>query len=137
MPPHRSNAGMTLMEVLAVVVILSLLAVTLVVALGGRIGAAKQEIATLQISRLRDGIETYKAMQSRFPDNLDALAVPDKSFSVEPANLQDPWGRKWQLLIPGPGGQPQHLRSRRPRRAGSRASCRAPSCGWRCRPRRR
>lgn len=105
------SAGMTLMEVLAVVVILSLLAVTLVVALGGRVGAAKQKIAEIQIGEIRKGLETHLTMLGKLPDSLESLATPNQAYTVEAANLKDPWNRKWQLLIPGPGGQPYELLS--------------------------
>jgi general secretion pathway protein G len=107
----RSRAAMTLMEVLAVVVILSLLAVTLVVALGGKMAAAKHGIAKIRLAEIRKGLETYQSLQGRYPDGLDVLATPNLAYSVEPANLKDPWDRKWQLLVPGPLGQPYELLS--------------------------
>ena len=106
---HRSDgirAGLTLVEVLAVVVILSLLAVTLVVGLAGRLGAAKKGIATTQITRITQAIETFQTVQGSLPQNIEELNQVGSAWHVEPAQLRDPWGNTFELITPGPDNRP-------------------------------
>jgi general secretion pathway protein G len=101
-----TRAGLTLVEVLAVVVILSLLAVALVVGLGGRLGAAKQGIATTQMTRVIQAIETYQTVQGRLPQNIGELNQVGSAWHVEAAQLRDPWGNALELVVPGPDNRP-------------------------------
>ena len=110
-PLHRSRGGLTLVEVLAVVVILSLLAVTLVVGLGGKVGTAKHHIAQTQIVRLSEAVETYQTLQGQLPSRLEDLAKPNEAFSIEPALLKDPWGQDYHFLVPGPEGRAFEIKS--------------------------
>ncbi len=105
--------AMTLVEILAVVVILGLLAVTLTVSLAGKMGKAKQEISKTQIAQLVGQVQTYQLEKRSLPksgDGLQALsapaALPTASYFVEAAKLTDPWGQPYLLLIPGPDGHP-------------------------------
>lgn len=109
-PPHRA---MTLVEILAVVVILGLLAVTLTVGLAGKMGKAKHEIAKTQIGQLVGQLQTYQLEKRTLPKAGDGLAVlsapaaaPTAAYFVDQAKLMDPWGNPYQLLIPGPDGHP-------------------------------
>lgn len=105
--------AMTLVEILAVVVIFGLLAVTLTVGLAGKMGKAKHEIAKTQIGQLVGQIQTYQLEKRSLPkagDGLAALtspaATPTAAYYVDPAKLVDPWGSPYQLVIPGPDGHP-------------------------------
>lgn len=106
---HRS-AGMTLIEVLAVVVILGLLAATLTVGLSGRIGKARHEIARTQIAQIAGAVETFRLDRRRLPspsEGLGALTTPaDAPYFLEAGKLLDPWGKAYLYLVPGPDGQP-------------------------------
>ena len=101
---------MTLIEVLAVVVILGLLAATLTVGLSGKFGKARHEIARTQLGQLAGAVELFQMEQQRLPsagDGLQVLTSPaDASYYVEPGKLQDPWGKPYLYVVPGPGGQP-------------------------------
>jgi general secretion pathway protein G len=104
---------MTLVEILAVVVILGLLAVTLTVNLAGKMGKAKHEIAKTQIGQLIGQLQTYQLEKRSLPkagDGLNLLtapaATPSASYYVDAAKLVDPWGQAYVLLIPGPDGHP-------------------------------
>ena len=113
-----TRRGMTLVEILAVVVILGLLAVTLTVGIAGKMGKAKQEIAKTQIAQLVGQIQTYQLEKRSLPkagEGLAALtapaAAPTSSYFVDAAKLIDPWGNPYQLLIPGPEGHPFEVMS--------------------------
>jgi len=103
---------MTLVEVLAVVVILGLLAGTLAVGFSGAFGKSKHELAKTQIGLIIAKMESYKIEHSTWPQSgLDALAqaAPTKSYYISPAQIKDPWGRPYELVVPGPAGHPYEI----------------------------
>jgi general secretion pathway protein G len=111
-----ATAGMTLIEILAVVVILSLLAVTLTVGLTGKMGKAKREIAKTQIAQLVSQLQAYQLEKGSLPIaalGLSALtspaATPGQSYFTEPEKLIDPWGNPYLYLVPGPKGYPYEI----------------------------
>ena len=116
--PSPAHHAMTLVEILAVVVILGLLAVTLTVGLSGRMGRARHEIAKTQIGQLVGQLQTYQLEKRTLPKSGDGLAVltapaaaPTAAYFVDQAKLTDPWGHPYQLLIPGPDGHPFEILS--------------------------
>jgi general secretion pathway protein G len=103
------HQGMTLVEILAVVVILGLLAVTLTVGITAKMGKAKQEICKMQIAQIVGQIQVFQMERRGLPQSgtgLSALSAdPKSSWYLEPAKLTDPWGAAYNYLIPGPEGQ--------------------------------
>ncbi len=114
----QSRRGMTLVEILAVVVILGLIATTLLVGFSGTFGKAKHELARSGIGLLAGKVETYRIEKSDWPSNelgLAALsaphATPTASYFVNADQLTDPWGRQYLYVMPGPDGHPFEIRS--------------------------
>lgn len=107
-PVH--HAAMTLVEILAVVVILGLLAATLTVGISGKMGKAKKELARTQIAQLVGQVQTFQLDTRQLPPvgaGLGALSAdPAASWYVEAARLKDPWGNPYRYLVPGTSGQP-------------------------------
>lgn len=104
---------MTLVEVLAVVVILSLVAGTLLMGFSGMFGRAKQEVARTGAALVAGRVEAYRIERSAYPASdvgLSALtspaATPANSFFVSSDRLLDPWGRAYIYLTPGPDDEP-------------------------------
>ncbi len=101
---------MTLVEILAVVVILGLLAVTLTVGITAKMGKAKHEIAKTQIAQISGQLQAWKLSKNSFPradEGLRALAAdPESEWYLEPAKLADPWGNTYIYLVPGPDRHP-------------------------------
>lgn len=102
---------MTLIEILAVVVILGLLAVTLTVGIAGKMGKAKTEIARTQIGQIVAQVQAYQLDKRSLPTAGQGLSVltspasqPSTSYYLEPAKLIDPWGNPYLYVIPGPSG---------------------------------
>lgn len=108
-PASGSRLGMTLVEILAVVVILGLLAVTLTVGITAKMGKAKQEICKTQIAQTVGQLQLYQMEKRALPPanvGLSALSGDVKaSWYLEPAKLSDPWGAPYIYLVPGPDGQ--------------------------------
>ena len=112
------GAGMTLVEILAVVVILGLVAATLLVGFSGSFGKAKHELAKSGIGLLATQLEKYRLEQSAWPGNdqgLDVLtdgqAKPTDSYYMNPGQLLDPWNRRYLYVLPGPDGHPYEVLS--------------------------
>jgi general secretion pathway protein G len=103
-------SGMTLIEILAVVVILGLLAVTLTVGISGRISKARHEISRTQIAQLMGAIEAFRLEKRQVPTATEGLAAlsstPNAAYFMEPGKLLDPWGKAYLYLVPGPNDIP-------------------------------
>lgn len=114
----RIRTAMTLVEVLAVVVILGLIATTLVVGFSGTFGKAKRELARSGIGVVVSKIELYRITHDEWPSNDLGLAVlsvghadPSDSYFLENDQLIDPWGNLFIYLTPGPDGFPYEVLS--------------------------
>ena len=104
---------MTLVEILAVVVILGLIAGTLLISFSGSVGRAKHELARSGIGVIVTQLEKYHLEHGQWPDNetglnvlTDGQATPSKPYYLSPGQLLDPWKRPYLYVTPGPSGQP-------------------------------
>ena len=108
-------AALTLVEILAVVVILGLLAATLTVGISGKMGRAKRELAKTQIAQLVGQVQTFQLDTRSLPNAAKGLAAlsadASASWYVEPARLKDPWGNPYRYLVPGSAGQAFEVQS--------------------------
>ena len=110
--------GMTLVEILAVLVILGLLAGTLLLGFSSTFGKAKTELAKTGIGVVAGKLELYRIEKGSYPANdvglkalADGLATPSESYHLTGDKLLDPWGREWLYLTPGPNGLPYEVLS--------------------------
>jgi general secretion pathway protein G len=113
--PSRRRQGFTLIEIMAVVVIMGMLMATLTVVVAGRIESAEIQTAKNQIVRLEQALEFYRLDNARFPTSeqgLMALAErpssPPEPRAYQPGGyiknadiLNDPWGEPFRYRIPG------------------------------------
>lgn len=113
--PYPKRSGMTLVEVLAVVVILGLLAATLTVGFSGVFGKGKRELARTGIGVIAGKLETYRIENASWPESLDALttpaASPSAAYYLGQSQLVDPWGNAYRLVVPGPDEHPYEVLS--------------------------
>jgi general secretion pathway protein G len=98
--------GMTLIEILVVLVILSLIATAVAVNVVGRAAQARADRAKTDVQRIAsDGVEAYKVMRGRYPTTEEGLKLLiDEKFlkpNAEGGKLNDPWGRDYVYLMPG------------------------------------
>lgn len=110
----RAHRGMTLVEVLAVVVILGLIASTLLVGFGGAFAKGKQELARTGIGLVSSRLEMYRMEHNAWPSAEDGLRAlrdskPSASYHLGRDQILDPWGREYELVIPGPDGLPYEI----------------------------
>jgi general secretion pathway protein G len=108
------RAGFTLIEIMAVVVIMGMLMATLAVGISSQIDKARISTTKTKITRLEQALEFYQMDNARFPtadQGLDALVHQPTSPPVPRAytpggylredGLLDPWGNPFQYRIPG------------------------------------
>ncbi len=113
-PASRRERGFTLIEIMAVVVIMGMLMATLAVGISGQLRNAEKKNAELQINRLEQALEFYRLDNRRFPttdQGLEALVqeptAPPLPRDYNPEgytkrdSLEDPWGQPIQYRAPG------------------------------------
>ena len=109
----NSAAGFTLIEIMAVVMIIGLLSSLVGFAVFQQVDKGRVVAAKAQISNLEGVLELYRMDNARFPtteQGLDAL-VHKSTVSPEPRNFQaggymkrvpvDPWGSPYEYESPG------------------------------------
>ena len=111
-----ARRGLTLVEILAVLVILGLLAGTLVVGLSSSMGKARHELAKSGIAAIVSKLELYQIEHGSFPSldvGLAALSTPNASpsdpYFLNSDQLLDPWGHPYIYIVPGPDGHPYEV----------------------------
>jgi general secretion pathway protein G len=102
---RKAARGMTLVEIMVVVVIISLVAGVVGVAVLQRLGDAQKKVAFTQIRQLSDALDLYKLSFRNYPstaEGLNALVAPknnEKPFL--PSVPKDPWGNDYVYVYPG------------------------------------
>ena len=111
-----TRRGMTLVEILAVVVILGLVAAVLAVSLSGSFGKAKHELAKTGIGQGVQKLELYRLDTDEWPSlelGLQALstghASPSDPHFLEHGQLLDPWKHPYVYIAPGPDMRPYEV----------------------------
>ena len=97
--------GMTLVEIMVVVVIISLVTGVVGVAVLNRLEEARKKVTITQLRQIGDALELYKLSVRHFPstsEGLSALTAPkngDKPFMT--SIPKDPWGNDYVYIFPG------------------------------------
>lgn len=99
----RNNSGFTLLELILVMVIISILAGTVVVAVSGRGTQAREIRAKSDLRVYQTAIEAYALEHNdQYPKTLNQLATPNRKgiqYVMEIKN--DGWGRPYVYNYPG------------------------------------
>lgn len=82
--------GMTLIEIMVVIVIIGILGSALAVGVFGMLGDAKIDTARAQINTVGAVIEAHEARHGDYPESLEAL-TEGKRAKLKKSNLKDPW----------------------------------------------
>ncbi len=103
-----SLPGFSLIEMMAVLVLIGLLAGLVIVNVRPLMARGKQEAARAQIASFNGALSTFDGVYGRFPTNEEGLEILAKKTSKlsEPLLAQravplDPWGRPYQYNSPG------------------------------------
>ncbi len=105
-----TRRGMTLVEIMVVVVILGVLATTATVAVRDYLVSGKQNAAKQELSQIMSALELFFLEQDRYPSNEEGLAVLTERTDAHPdgllrgGDLKDPWNKPYEYVYPGLNG---------------------------------
>ena len=102
----RRRSAFTLVELIAVIVIIGILASVVAFRTRSYLVVSKQNAAKLDVSRIVQAVDTYYATHDRYPNNEEGLeALTQKDAVFEDGVLKqiplDPWKRPYQYNSPG------------------------------------
>jgi general secretion pathway protein G len=95
----KKNSGLTLIEIMVVVVILGIVATVVAVNVGGKVDPAKAKLTEAQIKVLKGEVELYKVENNRFPETLQDLVPKYRDEAPK-----DAWNRPFVYRVPGTRG---------------------------------
>ncbi|RYF08243.1 MAG: type II secretion system protein GspG [Deltaproteobacteria bacterium] len=102
---RRNERGMTLVEIMVVVVIISLVVGVVGVQVMGQLNRAKVSTARTQIRQISDALELYKLSYRNYPSTAEGLqALTSAKGGEEPIMSsvpEDPWGKAYVYIYPG------------------------------------
>ena len=110
----RSQRGFTLLELIAVAVILVILVAVTAPRFLGRVGSTKVKLAQAQLAGLEQVIELYRLDVGRVPNGSEGLnalfrdpGVPNWTgpYIRKRSEVLDPWGREFEYRSPGQYGE--------------------------------
>lgn len=97
-----NDAGLTILELMIVLVILSLIGTVVAVQVVGQMDRAKVDVAALQLRQIQNALTLFELDTHSYPsgtDGLEALVVPPQDldgwrgpYIKNAAQMEDPWG---------------------------------------------
>jgi general secretion pathway protein G len=102
---RRAQRGMTLIEIMVVLVIIGLIASAVAVNVVGRLGEAKVKQAETDVRNIASqGVDAFKVMRGRYPTTEEGLGILIQEKFIKAnkgGKLLDPWNREYIYLYPG------------------------------------
>jgi len=107
--PRTVRRAFSLLELMVVLVILGMMAGIVVFKTQSHLVLSKQNAARVEISKIREALDTFYAVYDRYPTNEEGLAIlakPSEKFTQGLLNKmpRDPWGNAYQYNNPGRNG---------------------------------
>lgn len=108
----RPDAGVTLVEMMVVIVIIGLITAIVVINVLPSQDKARVEKAAADIATLHQALELYRLEYAQYPtidQGLEALVNPAEAAGKQRAPFirtlpQDPWNHPYQYVVPGERG---------------------------------
>lgn len=108
----RPDAGVTLVEMMVVIVIIGLITAIVVINVLPSQDKAREQKAAADVATLQQALELYRLEYSQYPtveQGLDALINPTDASGAKRASFirtlpQDPWNHPYQYVVPGERG---------------------------------
>jgi general secretion pathway protein G len=101
----KAERGMTLVEIMVVVVIIGLVTSVVGVAVFNQLQNAQSKTAKTQIQQIANALDMYKLSYRQYPstaEGLQSLMSPkDGGAPVMNSIPQDPWGKDYVYIYPG------------------------------------
>ena len=110
----NNKKGLTLIELMVVIVILGLLAALVAPKMFGRLGESKQKAAKAQIELFGTALDSFRLDVGKYPSTSEGL----QALRVSPSGVEnwkgpylpkeiplDPWGQQYQYRSPGEHGE--------------------------------
>jgi len=105
----RAERGMTLVEIMVVVIIIGLVTSIVGVSVFGQLAKAKIATAHTQMKNIGEALELYKLSYHNYPstsEGLQALASPKGGGAPIMREIpKDPWDRDYVYIYPGQNNQ--------------------------------
>lgn len=92
--------GMTLIEIMVVIVIIGVLGSALAYGVFGMLGEAREDTAKAQVATVGQAIEAHEARHGEYPGSLQEM-TEGKKAKLKPQNLKDPWQQELQYSAQG------------------------------------
>ncbi|MBN2317673.1 MAG: type II secretion system major pseudopilin GspG [Acidobacteria bacterium] len=110
---RKSEEGMTLVEIIIVVVIIAMLVGVIGLKLGGKLSQAKEDIAQIAIADLEGSLVLYMVEVGNYPNSNEGLEAllqnpgnsPNWHGPYMKKDPKDPWGNPWVYQFPSQHGQ--------------------------------
>ncbi len=100
-----STSGMTLLEIMVVIIIIGLVSGLVGVAVFEQLDAAKEDTARTQIANISQALDLYRLKIGKYPgtsEGLNALTNPPNNARPFMDNVpKDPWGNDYVYTFPG------------------------------------
>jgi general secretion pathway protein G len=101
--PILSNSkGFTILEIIAVIVIIGLLWALVATNFMGKVDQARQVDASAQIGLLGQALDLYRLEKGKYPSNEEGLKAIQSYLKKELP--KDPWGNEFHYKYPGDHG---------------------------------
>jgi general secretion pathway protein G len=110
-PIGEGERGMTIIEILIVIALMSTIMAVLVSRLLDKSDDAKKDLAIVSMGSLKNSLDMYRLRNSRYPtteEGLQALVEQPATAKnwggpfVEPNQINDPWGQPYRYESSGP-----------------------------------
>jgi len=101
---RRAQRGMTLIEIMVVVIIIGLIGTAVAVNVFGTLGEARVKTAKTDLEKIAQGADTYKLLRGRYPSTEEGLnlLITEKILKAnKDGKLMDPWSKEYIYLSPG------------------------------------
>lgn len=101
---RQQQAGMTLLEIMVVIILVGLLGTVVGVAVIRQFQTGKVGIAKTQVCKLKSAVKTYNIQNSKYPSNSEGLgALLTARVWGSKKIPKDPWGRAYVYSYNGSG----------------------------------
>ena len=98
-PILTNSKGFTILEIIAVIVIIGLLWALVATNFIGKVDEARQVDAQAQIGLLGQALDLYRLEKGKYPSNEEGLKAIQPYLKKELP--KDPWGNPYKFLSPG------------------------------------